>query len=190
MNTEFSPHGHTFDPALFSMLHALAAARMEGKEHDARRPAVALQVRNAQGDALVLKPRLESSPTGWKLTPSIDVELFASIRVNETAAPARELRVTLKGDGTIAPRRWWKDSERTRAAFGVLLDMLGALAGKPEDLLRHSTNCCVCGRALTDPASRARGVGPECAKWFDFMHEFARSKLDRIPLVEVVERAA
>ena len=45
-------------------------------------------------------------------------------------------------------------------------------------------------RALTDAESRARGVGPECSKLFDFLHQFVRSKVDGVPLAEVVERAA
>lgn len=190
MNTEFSPHGHTFDPSLFVMLNGLAAARLEGKQHDKRRPPLALRVRNEGGDVLVLKPLLVSSPTGWKLTGSIDAELSVPVRVNELPAPARELRVALKEDGTIRPLRWWKDRERTRVAFETLLVMLGTLTADPEDLLRHSTHCCVCGRALTDAESRARGVGPECSKLFDFLHQFVRSKVDGVPLAEVVERAA
>ncbi|MCA9019265.1 MAG: hypothetical protein KDA74_03935, partial [Planctomycetaceae bacterium] len=27
---------------------------------------------------------------------------------------------------------------------------------------RSTDRCCICGRVLTDPVSRARGVGPEC----------------------------
>lgn len=35
-----------------------------------------------------------------------------------------------------------------------------------QDAGRESGVCQICGRVLTDPASVARGIGPECAKNF------------------------
>jgi Family of unknown function (DUF6011) len=32
-------------------------------------------------------------------------------------------------------------------------------------LARSHDHCCICGRALTDGMSMARGIGPECIKW-------------------------
>jgi hypothetical protein len=43
------------------------------------------------------------------------------------------------------------------------------LADPAKVLARSADNCCVCGRALTDPVSRGRGVGPECVRVYDYL---------------------
>lgn len=170
MNAEqFSPYGHTYDVRIFGMLRRLTAARVAGKEHALRPPPTALKLKNGRGALLVLKPELVSSPTGWKLAPSIDAELLVGLTIDGVSRPAFALRVKLHADGTIRPRRWWKNAARTRRVFETMLGMLDTFANDPDALLSHSTNCCICGRALTDDASRARGIGPECAKFGNFV---------------------
>jgi hypothetical protein len=57
----------------------------------------------------------------------------------------------------------------------TLLDLAtNALETKPHDLLgdptrlfsEQSERCCCCHKALSDPVSRTRGIGPECIRYF------------------------
>lgn len=57
-----------------------------------------------------------------------------------------------------------------QAAYGAapeVLSLLQELAANPEEVARkygrETGSCCCCGRELTDPASVAAGIGPDCA---------------------------
>jgi hypothetical protein len=53
------------------------------------------------------------------------------------------------------------------AALATLLQLPRDWRQNPGAVLARSTDhCCVCGRVLTDPVSRGRGIGPECSKQF------------------------
>jgi hypothetical protein len=46
-------------------------------------------------------------------------------------------------------------------------------------LARCRDNCCICGRALTDELSRARGIGPECIRFCgSFLYQSERSIIE------------
>jgi hypothetical protein len=51
--------------------------------------------------------------------------------------------------------------------LATLVQLLRDWRENPRAVLARSTDhCCVCGRVLTDPVSRGRGIGPECIKQF------------------------
>jgi hypothetical protein len=62
---------------------------------------------------------------------------------------------------------WWCKRGADRAGLDALFScLIAALSDDffskltPDLLLAH--NCLICGKGLTDPASMARGIGPEC----------------------------
>jgi hypothetical protein len=53
------------------------------------------------------------------------------------------------------------------AALTTLVQLLRDWRENPGAVLARSTDhCCCCGRVLTEPVSRGRGIGPECIKQF------------------------
>jgi hypothetical protein len=54
-----------------------------------------------------------------------------------------------------------------QAQAKTVRDFYYLFAADPSAILAlESERCCLCGKALTEPLSRSRGVGPECArKW-------------------------
>ena len=72
-----------------------------------------------------------------------------------------------KSDGSVAGLIAGKKGNPNHPAFKALDWTLRKLAAgeMPEQLeFWHEGRCACCGRALTDPASIERGVGPECLK--------------------------
>lgn len=56
-------------------------------------------------------------------------------------------------------------SETLKRHLGVIQTAFARVATSDQPLA-NSPWCAVCGRAFTDPNSRARGIGPECIKKF------------------------
>lgn len=57
--------------------------------------------------------------------------------------------------------------ERCRAELGAwMLGVRAALTVEADDARARfavlTTRCCICGRVLTDPATKVGGIGPEC----------------------------
>ena len=106
-------------------------------------------------------------PPWWQ----IKFELYAQAcrrRIGYSSAPA--------GTGNAAPSQLEQAPcvRRLVAAFrGGFLD--GAV---PAEML--SPNCVICGKGLTDPASMARWIGPECAStsslYVPFVIDTSKSK--------------
>lgn len=150
-------YGHTYPQAAHAALMALTRARVEGGEHNAKRPPVSVRL---PGDPyrVALHPRLESSPHGWRPTGVIRAEVFRDAGGFFNAA----VRADLHPSGEVEPRRWKRDPDLTGEAFRGLVAALEAFAADPVQALAGGDHCALCGRALTDAASIARGIGPEC----------------------------
>ena len=123
----------------------------------ARKPSVALRI-PAEQFRLVLKPTFRRSREGL-LSPTgeVDCELLHG--------DAWELRARITRTGTIDPRRWWKNADRTTAACETFLLLLRSFLDDPAGAISggsHSTTCGICRRRLVDAVSVARGIGPEC----------------------------
>lgn len=150
-------HGHRYPDAAHAALMALTRTRLEGREHTEQRPAVALRL-HGEAYRVALRPGLESTPTGWRPSGVVRAEVFRVDGVEHTAVVIAEL----DPDGAIRPRRWRRDPEVTAAAFAALVDALERFAADPRSALAGGEHCAICGRALTDGDSIARGIGPEC----------------------------
>ena len=66
-------------------------------------------------------------------------------------------------------------------AMKVFADLIGHFVRYPQDVFRRSaTNCCCCGKRLTDHGSKARGIGPDCMKWFQPWLERRNAKAELV----------
>lgn len=66
---------------------------------------------------------------------------------------------------TLTKMHIWPPCEDTSAFCRIIRDFVQ----DPLAVLgRNSDNCGICGRCLTDGASRSRGIGPECIRLIDF----------------------
>lgn len=74
-----------------------------------------------------------------------------------------EYRGKISPSGAFSPRDC--SSENLAAINEVARDPLAAAVEHG----RLTGNCAICGRALTDPESVARGIGPVCAERFGFL---------------------
>ena len=65
-------------------------------------------------------------------------------------------------------------SDRAEGDLLVVAEVIETLKADPEAVLRRRAHvwphCCFCGRGLTDPDSRHRGYGPECAQQMRLAH--------------------
>jgi hypothetical protein len=52
-------------------------------------------------------------------------------------------------------------------AIKMFAELVEHFVWNPGDVFRRSsTHCCCCGKAFSDHLSMARGIGPDCIKWF------------------------
>jgi hypothetical protein len=109
---------------------------------------VAVMSENIKGDALKRLPQ-GSCPPWWQ----IKFELYA----NEPDADWIFHRTGGCWQWGADRNRWPTLTQRIVAAFRAGLFS----TGMPVQMLSH--NCVICGKGLTDPASMARWIGPECA---------------------------
>jgi uncharacterized protein DUF6011 len=109
---------------------------------------VAIMTENVTGDALQRLPR-RPCPPWWQ----IKFELYAH-----------------QGDADWAFSRtsgYWQRGADITGVPTIVRRIVTALraglfnVGAPAQMLSH--NCVICGKGLTDPASMARWIGPECA---------------------------
>jgi hypothetical protein len=93
-----------------------------------------------------------------------------SVRTKPRAG-ARSLTCRFERDGRLAQLPGLPaDRDAVHLQLGIVMETLESFAADPAAWIAaggESTHCAMCGRALTDQASRLRGVGPECAKQAD-----------------------
>lgn len=177
MTAKNAAYGRTYDPALYTALMEIARERLAGKELEKRRPPLGLRFQLDDLTRLVLKPRLNSSPSGWKIAQYIDVEMRTRLDTTVSKFPALEIKARLLEGNIIKPVRWWRDEDKTRQAFDKLEAALKQLASSPESIFEQSKYwCCICGRKLSDPVSQSRGIGPECVKTGDALLRLIRER--------------
>jgi hypothetical protein len=121
-----------------------------------RRPVLGLTLHFTDGKA-VLRP-------GWdaeaKLVRTDYVTGDVWMRNPQTREPRRTWSFTWL-DGRLRSGRVHRDE--ADAALAALVQLLHDWDGDPVSVLARSVDhCSICGKALTDPASRGRGIGPEC----------------------------
>lgn len=161
-------YGHAFLRIVHGAITSLATARIADK-----RPSTTLKVNADEWFFVVFKPTIQSLPTGWTVGNPIRAELRARGEFGGVPGNGCEIIAKLLPDGTIQPRRWRADVERTVAGFERLTDLLSMMATTPERAVSaNNRNCSVCGRGLTDADSKARGIGPECTKLFNHLLDY------------------
>jgi hypothetical protein len=111
--------------------------------------------------AAQLKPTIVNSQAGW--TP---VGLTMRLEVGR-----RVLHLDVNANGSLRGTRWTID-----AAPQMLEVARHLLKLFDSDLayvmaVANVGSCCICGKSLTDPQSRAHGIGPECLRYFMDRHD-------------------
>lgn len=143
------------DGMAFDLAMQITRSRLAGKELAKRRPSLTLRMGADAEHGVEIRPRLESSPTGWVITQLLVVLVT---RLNGKTELGAELR-----DQGLKLRKWWKDEARTDAAVTLTLRALERFGRYPaRAIASDATHCGFCGRALIDPVSRDWGIGPEC----------------------------
>jgi hypothetical protein len=158
--------GHKLDFLAFrEIASSIFKTKADGKVYT-RKPPIALRLRDAETPSLVA-----ATPSWSRYGRKLNCE---EVRVEVL----REQKVTTK-DGkekflldcplavVFAPAwpprlcRYGLDPD----CDSTLASIVQAFLADPLQVTRRSTNnCCICGRGLTDGASKSRGIGPECLK--------------------------
>ena len=121
----------------------------------ARKPRAAIRLLGAGEVDLVLRPALDWSHGARTTTGKVRVEA------------GRHFSATLLPGGEVWVWRAPADPEKAQAVADELRRVLVAFLENPAGYLaRGWPSCGLCGRALTDPSSRLRGFGPDCAGRF------------------------
>ena len=192
------------------VLAALAYFQKRAAENQPKRkPTWALRLNRDTGENVVLKPLWKSGPKQID-TGRIDFELWQPITVNGVQKPAHHLSGTIAEDGIQLTRhkvyglqdrkpheipleeyRELKKQSRKQAmedAESVKL-ALAEFAKAPDVVMaKAGDHCCICGRVLKDERSMARGIGPECQKFFNYLANLmARKSVPRIGRFEFNE---
>jgi len=157
-------HSEVFSP-FREVAGPLFEAMLLGKGELARRPNVSMRL-PALGEP---SARLLVTP-GWDrrrklVMPFIHAEFVvertarAGIVCNKPL-PDVELAIDILDDGP----RWRRWSTASGAsALDRMARTMGEFVERPDVVFARSAGrCCLCGRGLTDEASRGRGIGPEC----------------------------
>jgi hypothetical protein len=125
-----------------------------------RRPVLGLTLRVVGGKA-VLRPGWNPK-SKWIYTKHLAGEVW--LPAPGTGEPRRSWSFTWAPDGLHSGMVY---RDQADAALATLAQLLRDWQADPASVLARSVDhCCVCGRVLTDPPSRGRGVGPECVRHF------------------------
>jgi hypothetical protein len=123
-----------------------------------RRPVLGLTLRVVDGK-VVLRPGWDA-PKKWIDTRDLEADVW--LPNPETGQPRRAWSFVW-ANGRIRRQRFV--SSQVDAALTTLVQLLHDWRQNPGAVLARSTDhCCICGRVLTDPISRAHGIGPECVR--------------------------
>jgi hypothetical protein len=152
-------------PHVAQAIKKITDLRLSGKEHAKRRPATLLRVvveSEGRNIGVEIRPTISSSSVGWTYKGN------ASIKTIDMGGKGRGLQGTIKPDGTVRITSWSVRcaegaENRNRRYSGAIWKALDLVEDDPTALIStQQENCGLCGKGLSDPASRARGVGPEC----------------------------
>ena len=123
-----------------------------------RRPAFSVRLPVVGDPPAILAVAPGWNPVQKVVCPDLLVFDFTVERIPGNAAT--ELTFSFNG-ATPRPGQWsrrWVDESVAR-----VLDTVRAFLADPAQVFAQaSDHCCICGRSLTDPVSRGRGIGPEC----------------------------
>lgn len=175
---------HRVGAEVADTVHQLTTERLKQVTMNAnRRPSVGLRLES--GDhLLVITPDLfrQLSPESierfglWASYPGFVAELRLKC-FEDPGASGFLIKARIESDGRMRVNKWLRDMAKTEPAIEQLKAMLGQLTADPATLFTQSRDrCCMCGRKLTDPLSRGRGVGPECVKSLDWLLGWAHRK--------------
>jgi len=151
-------------PEVSKTVEKVTNARLEGKEFAKRRPATLLRVLvtvDGYDIAVEIKPRVISTPTGWKYSGK------AEIHTIDMGGSGRGNKCQIV-NGNVEVRSWFNEGTARGAMLNrryttAISEALEAIAADPIKIISSQReNCGICGRGLTDDASRRRGIGPEC----------------------------
>lgn len=138
-----------------------------------RKPPFGIRLPSAAGDVRVIdgphwfRHRKELDPGVLK------VEVLWEVKISNKEhgtlwAPHCFLKVDIQPTGVAWTRCSLDDEKRDRAVRELAEIAVGFASDPMKTLARNSANCGVCGRALTDGQSKARGIGPECINKLDY----------------------
>jgi hypothetical protein len=153
----------------FARLHEVAsgffAAESAGKTYE-RRPNLSLRLA-VEGEP---PARLLIHP-GWVPyhkeldTSRVELELMHEETTPEGKTKRRlELSVYLKTASGAKAGRYYLSQRGVDSAHRLAESVAAFLRNPAQEFARSAEWCCICGRALTDGVSRARGIGPECLR--------------------------
>jgi hypothetical protein len=152
-------------PIAAQAIKQITDLRLEGKEHAKRRPASLLRVvveSEGRNIGVEIRPTISSSSVGWMYKG------HATIKTVDMGGKGRGLQGWIRFDGTARISSWavrsYEGAElRNRTYSGAIWKALSMVELDPTALIStQHENCGLCGKCLSDPASMARGVGPEC----------------------------
>jgi Family of unknown function (DUF6011) len=157
---------------------AFFAEESAGKTYQ-RRPNLSLRLA-AEGEP---PARLLIHP-GWNPyrkaldTSRVQLELITEEADARTGKPRRcvEIGVGLTAAGARASQ--YQLSPRGVEKARRLAGLVAAFVRDPaREFARSADRCCICGRALVDGVSRARGIGPECLRQATAFRRFVEQRL-------------
>ncbi len=159
-----------FHAVCFGHFKAVVTERGFDHKPPRRRPSIGFRIARSQNGfttGLAVRPAWNRRRKTLD-TSEITIEMFTE--TPEVAGGQRwiklrqDLEVVFRPDDSVYSLRAWRYSSGTEAA-GELVRTIDAYLADPEGTLTNpSSNCNVCGRALTDDVSRLRGFGPECVR--------------------------
>ncbi len=158
-----------YDDDLLYFILEQAEVRLEGKEHNKKRPYLGFKA-DINSTIILLKPKIKKSPDGWALSGSIDIKIEIGIAVDGVIKRklTSEYLLSCKAKGFAVVRRWYKNVDLSHQLKNILIEFLRVLSIDPIKYINllMVDNCNMCGRLLTDDKSQAIGIGPECIKSF------------------------
>ncbi len=130
-----------------------------------RRPLISLRL-PVEGEPpahLTISPGWVGGDSKQFVPEVVTFELVAErVKLGGRVLPNRDVVVSRNAAGVRLGRfylRWGEES------LARLIDTVARFEADPAAAFRASrTRCCICRRRLTDAASCARGIGPECLK--------------------------
>ena len=160
-----------FYPEVSHAIETITNARLEGKEFAKRRPATLLRVLVAVDGrhiAVEIKPQISSSPSGWYYSGK------ATIHTIDMAGRGRGNKGKIER-GKVRITSWFIRSDRAeglnRLYSTAIWQAMDTIAADPINIISsQEDNCGICGKGLTDDASRRRGIGPECWTFWNKVH--------------------
>lgn len=173
----FVPHHGTLRD-FWTVAQAFFREESEGKEFT-RRPTVSITL-PAAGDP---PARLVAVPEWNRRTHTLVLSRvcleFLVDRFSITGEPQRSAEVKIHLDEGLPHIR------RLSIRWGAegiqrLVETVAQFLHDPAGVFSQSADhCCICRKALTDGASRARGVGPDCLRKANFLRELVERSLER-----------